>query len=162
VTGWTHRAIAVCAFGGFGFGCAVDYAIKAADSVPRAISESSRASSVASWTGRYVFSECASQQVCWSYEIVVDGSGDATVRADGADLAIHVNAKPEVDGAALRLPFDSYIDGNPEPTVHLPFSKPKGFRRGEVLGRIGRSATGGWCLAFAGLRSPRATKILCQ
>jgi len=140
----------------------VDYAIKAADSVPRAISESSRTHSVSPWTGRYVFSECTPQQICWTYEIVVDGSGDATVRADGTDLAIHVNAKPEVDGASLILPFDSYIDGNPEPAVHLPFTKPKGFRRGELLGRIGRSGTGGWCLQFGALRSPMATKMLCH
>jgi uncharacterized protein DUF5991 len=150
----------VCVSGALG--CVVDQTIKAVDSVPRAISESSRAHSVSSWTGRYVFSECTPQQICWTYDIVVDGSGDATIRADGADLAIHVNAKPEVDGQSLTLPFDSYIDGNPEPVVHLPFSKPKGLRRGELLGRIGRSSTGGWCLAFAALRSPMATRMLCH
>jgi hypothetical protein len=145
-----------------GGGCVVDTAIKAVDSVPRTISEASRAHSVSPWTGRYLFSECAPQQSCWTYDVVVDGSGDATVRADGIDLAIHVNAKPEVDGASLTLPFDSYIDGNPESALHLPFAKPKGFRRGELLGRIGRSSTGGWCLAFGALRSPIATRMLCR
>ena len=151
---------AVCAI--TALGCVVDQTIKAVDSVPRAISESSRAHSVSSWTGRYLFSECTAQQTCWTYDIVVDGSGDATVRADGAELAVHVNAKPEADGAELTLPFDSYIDGNPEPVVHLPFAKPKGFRRGELLGRIGRSQAGGYCLAFGALRSPMATKMLCR
>jgi len=156
----SSRWTLICAIGAFG--CVVDQTIKAVDSVPRAISESSRAHSVSSWTGRYVFTECTPQQICWTYDIVVDGSGDATVRADGSDLAIHVNAKPEVDGATLTLPFDSYIDGNPEPTVHLPFAKPKGFRRGELLGRIGRNNAGVWCIAFAALRSPMNTRVLCR
>jgi hypothetical protein len=142
-------------------GCVVDQTLKAVDSVPRAISESSRAHSVKSWTGRYVFSECTPEQVCWNYEIVVDGSGDATVRADGANLAIHVRAKPEADGASITLPFESYIDGNPDPAFHPPFYKWKGYHRGDLLGRLGHSQTGGFCLGFGALRSPRGSRMLC-
>jgi hypothetical protein len=145
-------------------GCVVDTALKAVDSVPRAVSEASRKRAVSPWAGRYLFLECSpsSAAVCWSYEVVLDSSGTATVRADGADLAIHVTSKPEAEGASLRLPFAYYNDGNPDDAFfHSPFERRKGFSAGELLATIGRDRTGRACLVFGALRSPLGSRVVC-
>src|SRR5262245_5583875 len=68
----------------------------AAQDVPRAIKESSRVDEVSKWQGTYTFSECApsasassSTPICWTYQVVVNGDGDAmgTLRADGPELS---------------------------------------------------------------------------
>jgi hypothetical protein len=138
-------------------GCIVDVPFKLAD----AASEASRRHGVSPWTGHYVFSECRpdATDACWTYDVFVDSEGDAAVRADGPDLAIHVVSKPEVEDGALRLPFHHYIDGNPDDDViHLPFQKRSGFPAGELLGAIGPDRR---CLAFAALRSPLASRRVC-
>jgi hypothetical protein len=145
-------------------GCVVDQTLKAVDSVPRAVSEASRKSSVSPWRGRYVFSECRpnAPDACWTYEIVVDSEGTATVRADGAELAIHVMSKPEVEDGALRLPFTYYLDGNPDDAFfHSPFGQRKGFGAGALLATIGRNREGRQCLLLAALRSPLGSRIVC-
>jgi len=142
-------------------GCVVDNAIKVVDSAPRAVSEAARSHAVAPWSGRYVFSECAQPQVCWTYDIVIDQSM-ATVRADGPNLAIHVNARPTVEDNMLQLPFESYIDGKPDRSLHLPFQHPEGFQGGALLARIGRNNIGRWCLLFGALQSPMRSRFICE
>jgi hypothetical protein len=145
-------------------GCIVDTALKAVDSVPRAVGEASRKRAVSPWAGRYLFSECslASPGVCWTYDVLLDSSGTATVRADGAGLSVHVTSKPEAEGASLRLPFAYYNDGNPDDGfIHSPFERRKGFSAGELLATIGRDPTGRACLAFGALRSPLGSRVVC-
>jgi hypothetical protein len=145
-------------------GCLVDNALKAVDSVPRAISESSRRKAVAPWVGRYRFLECAptAPDACWSYDVAIDSSGTATVRADGPDLAIHVVSKPESEDGTLRLPFAYYIDGNPDDGyIHAPFEKRRGFPAGELLATMGRARDGRTCLVFAALRSSLRSRMVC-
>jgi hypothetical protein len=145
-------------------GCVVDATLKAADSVPRAISEASRRHALSRWAGRYLFSECRPDApgICWTYEILLDGSGTATVRADGADLAIHVASKAETEDGTLRLPFEYYVDGNPDDAFfHVPFAERKGFRAGELLATIGNDREGRWCFVFGSLRSPLGTRMIC-
>jgi hypothetical protein len=142
----------------------VDTGIKAVDGVPRAIGEASRTHSVSAWTGSYSFLECRpnAPDICFTYEIVVDSSGDATVRADGADLAIHVTSKPEVDDGSLQLPFAYYIDGNPDDGFfHSPFEKRKGFAAGQLLATMRHDHDGRGCLLFVALRSPLGSRMLC-
>jgi hypothetical protein len=145
--------------------CVVDQAIKAVDSVPRAVSEASRTHAVSPWAGRYLFSECrpTAPDACWTYDVVVDSSGTATVRADGAGFAVHVTSKPEVEQGSLTLPFEYYIDGNPDDAFfHAPFVKRKGFDAGELLATIVHGRDGRRCLVFAALRSPLGSRAVCM
>jgi hypothetical protein len=145
-------------------GCVVDAAFKVADGVPRAVGEAHRKRVVAPWAGRYFFAECRpdAPEMCWTYDVIVDSSGMATVRADGADLAIHVTSKPEVEQGALSLEFDYYIDGNPDRAFfHAPFVKREGFGAGERLATLGIARDGRRCLVFASLRSPLGSRWLC-
>jgi hypothetical protein len=145
-------------------GCPVDVALKTADSVPRAVSEASRKHDVAPWAGRYYFTECAPnapQPTCWVYDVVVDSDGMATVRADGPQVSTHVRSEPEVDDGFLLLKFQSYIDGNPDPPVHLPFSGREGFNAGALLATIGHDRAGHWCLVFKELQSPLRSRVVC-
>jgi hypothetical protein len=144
--------------------CAVDYALKSVDSVPRAISEASRTRAASKWAGRYVFTECApdAQTTCFTYDVDVGSDGNATVRADGTGLAVHVRSKPEVDDGALVLPFASYIDGAPDrPFLHLPGAEQEGFEAGDVLGVLQYDRSGRPCLVFRALRSPMRSRAVC-
>jgi hypothetical protein len=145
-------------------GCPVDVALKAVDSVPRAVSEASRMRESSKWAGRYAFSECApdATQRCWTYVVDVGRDGNATVRADGEGLAVHVRSKPEVDEGALLLPFDSYIDGAPDrPLLHLPGAEKIGFEAGDLLGGVKHDRSGRPCLVLRELRSPIGSRVLC-
>jgi hypothetical protein len=146
-------------------GCAVDYALKAVDSLPRAASEAARRRSVSAWAGQYVFSECApvgSPPACWTYDVVLGEGGMASVKADGPQLAIHAMARPTVDDGFLLLPFEYYLDGAPDrPFFHLPFHKEEGFGSGELLARMGQDRAGRICLVFAAIRSPLHTRAVC-
>jgi hypothetical protein len=140
-----------------------DFGLKAAEDVPRAMRESTRVREVRPWAGRYVFSECAPDtNACWSYVVEVDSESMGTLRADGEGLAVHVNTKPRVKDGALRLAFESYIDGGPGPTFFQlgPINK-KGFDKGEVLAALARDREGRLCLSFAALESPRKTNLVC-
>jgi hypothetical protein len=145
--------------------CVVDQAIKAADAAPRAVSEASRKQGLAPYTGRYVFTECKpdAPSTCWTYDIELDSSGNATVRADGPELAVHVTSDAEArDGGAIKLPFGHYIDGNPDDSVvHLPFEHREGFHGYELLGTLGHDREGHRCFIFAALRSPLGSRFVC-
>lgn len=165
----TVRCSAFIAFAAALVGCLVgckDVVHGAVDDVPRSIRNASRARAASAWAGTYVFSECAPSPPpapCWAYEVVVTSSGTATLKADGGDMATHVNATPRVmENETLRLAFESYIDGGPGPTFFQlgPINK-QGFDKGEVLATMGRDRAGRMCLAFGALASKLATKMAC-